>query len=231
MNIMMLEAYRDAGHLKTLNQFAATASWSDYHVHTFNEGERTGSIQFADNNMNNPSYPIIRNFSAAFVSAVVLNACATTPDSTAQSDFLLNPASSSASVTEIPSTGAVRSLNRKDSNGWVNSIDDTGPDAAKVVVNKANPNKRFVLRPLGADVSGDSVAATLVGNDYIKIIGSYFPKVVYQSPRLNAKLLMRVAPGSKFPLEKLDDGWYQISTDQGSGYLRLQDGQPTDSKG
>jgi len=109
-----------------------------------------------------------------------------------------------------------------------NAIDDIGPDAVKVQIKKANPNKRFVLRPLGADVSSDS-AAELVENDYIKIIGSYFPKVVYRAPQLDAKLLMRVAPGSTFKLEKLAEGWYQISTKQGPGYLRLQDGKPTNA--
>lgn len=140
--------------------------------------------------------------------------------------FLLPPVETKSRTSDIPTSVALRSIERR-SEPSINSIDDVGPDAVDVEVNKANPNKQFVLLPLGSDVSGDS--AEIVGNDYIKIIGSYFPKVVYQSPRLNAKLLMRVAPGTTFPLEKLDDGWYQISTDQGPGYLRTQDGQPTDT--
>jgi len=111
-----------------------------------------------------------------------------------------------------------------------NNIDDIGPDAAKVQIVKANPNKRFVLRPLGTDVSGDLSAQPAV-TDHIKVIGSYFPKVVYRAPELNAKQLMRVAPGTTFKLEKLADGWYQISTEQGSGYLRLQDGKLTNVTG
>lgn len=97
-----------------------------------------------------------------------------------------------------------------------------------VVVAKADPNKRFVLTPLGEE--SDELRINLRGSDYIKVIGSYFPKVVYRSPYLDAKLLMRVAPGTVLPLEKLDDGWYRVSTDKGVGYLRTIDGEPTSAK-
>jgi len=63
------------------------------------------------------------------------------------------------------------------------------------------------------------------------VVGSYFPKVIYQAPQLNAKLLMRVAPGTTFPLEKLDNGWYRVSTDQGVGFLRVEDGEPVNTEG
>lgn len=141
---------------------------------------------------------------------------------------LLPPTVKKAHATSIPTSIAVRSLDQNTVWSTPNVIDDIGPDAANVELKKANPNKRFVLRPLGSDIN--SAAADPVGNEYITIIGSYFPKVVYQSPQPDAKLLMRVTPGATFPLEKLDDGWYQISTDKGPGYLRLQDGKPTNSK-
>jgi len=97
------------------------------------------------------------------------------------------------------------------------------------VVNSANPNKRFVLRPLGE--STEDNRNDLINSDYIKVIGSYFPKVVYRAPQLNAKLLMRVAPGTHLPLQKLNDGWYRVSTDKGVGFLRTIDGEPTSTEG
>jgi len=100
------------------------------------------------------------------------------------------------------------------------------PDIASVQLSSANPNKRFELKPLN---SGTAAQVSLADeSEYVRIIGSYFPKVVYQSPQLDAKLLMRVAPGTTFPLERLDNGWYRISTAQGSGFLRMEDGEPVD---
>jgi len=143
--------------------------------------------------------------------------------------YLLPPVANKTPTTRIPTSVAVQSLDQTTAQAEPSVIDDVGPDAAQVELNKANPNKRFVLRPLGTDISNEG--AELTENEYIRIVGSYFPKVVYKSPQLNAKLLMRVTPGTTFPLEKLDDGWYQISTDQGPGYLRLEDGKPTDNQG
>ena len=68
---------------------------------------------------------------------------------------------------------------------------------------------------------------SLNGDEYIKVIGTYFPKVVYRSPELDAKLLMRVAPGTKLPLEKMVNGWYRVNTEEGVGFIRSEDGEPT----
>lgn len=131
----------------------------------------------------------------------------------------------------FPSAVAMQSFERESVPVDTIHTDQTivGPTMVKVVVTKADPNKHFVLTPLGEDA--DSVQTELSGNDHIKVMGSYFPKVVYRSPQLDAKLLMRVAPGTTFPLEMLDDGWYRISTDQGVGFLRTIDGEPTRTKG
>ncbi len=141
--------------------------------------------------------------------------------------YLMPPTISTNVGNTVPSAVALQSVDRTGANSAhaTVTIDDVGPDAADVVVKKANPNKRFVLTPLGEET--ETTHANLNGHNYIKVVGTYFPKVVYRSPQLDAQLLMRVAPGTTFPLEKLDNGWYRVSTDQGIGFLRVEDGQPT----
>jgi len=132
-------------------------------------------------------------------------------------------------TTSVPTAVAIKSAERApvQSTVWVDP--EANAVTEDVVITKADPNKRFVLKPFGED--GETAAVDLSDNSYVKVIGSYFPKVVYQAPQLNAKLLMRVAPGTTFPLEKLDNGWYRVSTDQGSGFLRIEDGEPVSAEG
>lgn len=143
--------------------------------------------------------------------------------------YLMPPTISTNASNTVPSAVALQSVDRTGTGAKATqaqvTIDDVGPDAADVVIKKANPNKRFVLTPLGEET--ETTHANLNGHDYIKVVGTYFPKVVYRSPQLDAQLLMRVAPGTTFPLEKLDNGWYRVSTDQGIGFLRVEDGEPT----
>jgi len=103
---------------------------------------------------------------------------------------------------------------------------DTPAESELTVVEltKAYPNKQFDLIPLI-----DPLAPASTRADYVRVNGSYFPKVVYEAPQLNAKLLMRVAPGTTLPIEKLDDQWYRVRTDQGSGFLRIEDGEQIDT--
>lgn len=140
---------------------------------------------------------------------------------------LLPSTSTTGPSNSVPTAVAMRSIERDalpdNANQGRGAL--IGPEIAAVVLTEANPNKRFVLTPLGEADQNTSI--DLGGNDHIKVIGSYFPKVVYRSPHSDARLLMRVAPGSTFPLEKLDDGWYRISTEKGVGYLRTEDGEPT----
>lgn len=144
--------------------------------------------------------------------------------------YLLPPITNDTSAASVPTAVAMRSVERRRPSVMTKpTVDDVGPDTADVVITKANPNKRFVLTPLGE--KSEESYTELTGSEYIKVVGSYFPKVVYRSPQLDAKLLMRVAPGTTFPLEKLDDGWYRVNTDQGIGFLRVEDGEPTNSDG
>jgi len=65
----------------------------------------------------------------------------------------------------------------------------------------------------------------------VKVVGSYYPKGVYERPSMNSKLVMRVAPGTNFPLLERVDGWYGIDTDYGAAYLRADDGRIIDIEG
>ncbi len=138
--------------------------------------------------------------------------------------FLLPPIVNGKPST-IPSAIAIRGAEQKSRP----TVDDIGPDLADVVVKKADPNRRFVLRPLGESSSDDSL--DFDGDEYIRVIGTYFPKVVYASPELDAELLMRVTPGTRLPLEKMVDGWYRVNTEKGIGFIRDEDGKPTSADG
>jgi len=184
--------------------------------------------------MKKTSYSTLLKSLSASACVVLFSACTTTAPasfSPGQEIGSISPLSKN-NARSVDAAKPATVLHSSAQEAPYNSIDDVGPDAATVLISKANPNKHFVLSPFGTNISADIAEqkAEIVGNDYIKIIGSYFPKVVYRKPQLNSKQLMRVAPGSTFPLEKLDDGWYQISTKQGPGYLRLEDGKPTDAK-
>lgn len=59
----------------------------------------------------------------------------------------------------------------------------------------------------------------------VKVVGSYYPKGVYEQPTLDSQLMMRASPGADFTLVEQMDGWYRIETDLGQGYLRARDGR------
>ncbi|MEE9321206.1 MAG: LysM peptidoglycan-binding domain-containing protein [Granulosicoccus sp.] len=105
------------------------------------------------------------------------------------------------------------------------------PDA-HVVVSPVTINKDFNLIPIDAgnkERNGASVQAA--GLRQIKVIGSYYPKGIYVEPATNSRILMRVAPGARFTLERQINNWYKIITDQGTGYLRAVDGRILDELG
>lgn len=89
-------------------------------------------------------------------------------------------------------------------------------------------NRDFELSPLGAAAPGTPPAQSNPVRR-IKVVGSYFPKGIYAQPAVYSKLLMRVAPGTLFELEREVEDWYGIITDQGIGYLRDVDGRVLDA--
>lgn len=106
------------------------------------------------------------------------------------------------------------------------------PDA-NVVVSPVTINNNFNLKPIddadNKELQNGGVEAA--GLRQIKVIGSYYPKGVYAEPATSSRILMRVAPGTRFNLERQLDNWYKIITDQGTGYLRAVDGRILDKLG
>lgn len=92
-----------------------------------------------------------------------------------------------------------------------------------VLIAPVNTNRTFDLNPIEA-----SNLSTSRNNKsqapQIRVIGSYYPKGIYQQPASYSKLMMRVAPGTIFELEREVNDWYKVVTDQGVGYIRMVDG-------
>lgn len=95
-------------------------------------------------------------------------------------------------------------------------VNDTADDDAVEVVPVARTD---TLEPTAVAV--DDVQT-------IRIVGSYYPKGVYAEPSTSADLLMRVAPGTEFVLERSIDGWYRVSIESGAGYIRDGDARIVD---
>lgn len=97
--------------------------------------------------------------------------------------------------------------------------DDTGD----VLVAPVTTNKTFDLNPIKTIERATSYSNNSSAPQ-IRVIGSYYPKGVYQQPASYSKLMMRVAPGTIFELEQEVNDWYKVITDQGVGYIRMVDG-------
>ena len=93
----------------------------------------------------------------------------------------------------------------------------------EVLVAPVNTNRTFDLNPIETTASTTS-SSNNSGAPQIRVIGSYYPKGVYQQPASYSKLMMRVAPGTIFELEQEVNDWYKVVTDQGVGYIRMVDG-------
>ena len=98
-----------------------------------------------------------------------------------------------------------------------------GEGSMDVVVQPVTINRTFKLEPIDPTslniTPGDTSAPPMV-----KVLGTYYPKGVYQQPASYSALMMRVAPGTMFELEREINDWYKVITDQGVGYLRMVDG-------
>lgn len=95
---------------------------------------------------------------------------------------------------------------------------------AAVLVQPVQINRSFELQPIDPDRL-ESIGKLDSAPPMVKVVGSYFPKGIYQQPANYSTLMMRVAPGTVFQLESEVNDWYKIVTDQGIGYLRVNDGR------
>lgn len=99
------------------------------------------------------------------------------------------------------------------------------------VVVTAIPRKgEFELNPIDQNSAGSRAASSDAFAQSIKVIGSYYPKGIYSAPQTSSTLLMRVTPGTTFDLEATIDGWFKITTENGSGFIRHSDATVVNSK-
>ncbi len=100
---------------------------------------------------------------------------------------------------------------------------ETQGEAGDVLIAPVNTNRTFDLSPIETSSLNESHDNNS-SQPRIRVIGSYYPKGVYQQPASYSKLIMRVAPGTIFELEQEVNDWYKVVTDQGVGYIRMIDG-------
>lgn len=91
---------------------------------------------------------------------------------------------------------------------------------APVVVTPTYTNRNFDLNPIDASSANQSYSGS---GKQVKVVGSYYPKSVYQEPAYSSKMIMRVAPGTLFVLDSKVNDWYKIQTDSGTGFIRTSD--------
>ncbi|MFK7854141.1 MAG: LysM peptidoglycan-binding domain-containing protein [Granulosicoccus sp.] len=105
----------------------------------------------------------------------------------------------------------------------VQSSADADETQADVVLQPVVINRSFELNPIDKSELALSEQSDLAPPQ-VKVIGSYYPKGIYTQPASYSTLIMRVAPGTIFELEREVNDWYKVVTTQGIGYLRTVDG-------
>lgn len=94
----------------------------------------------------------------------------------------------------------------------------TEPPRAPVVVSAVEANRAFELAPLDASNGFDV-------ERFVKVVGTYFPIALYAEPSSASRLVMRVAPGTVFPLDREIGDWLKLDTEAGPAFLRGSDGE------
>lgn len=102
----------------------------------------------------------------------------------------------------------------------------TTETSAAINISAVEVNRSFELQPLteplfASVADNDSAGTTTV---QVKVVGSYYPKGLYDEPANYARLIQRVSPGTVFTLEAQVNDWYKVISDKGVGYLRANDG-------
>lgn len=137
----------------------------------------------------------------------------------------------------LPAVGRSITIARKDSleaasagNSASATVATTGTgslavqrSAGNVIVRPVSVNRTFTQQPL------EKTAKATVGSSdtqapQVRVVGTYYPKGIYKQPAGYSTLMMRVAPGTVFQLEREVNDWYKVITNKGTGYLRLEDG-------
>ena len=75
----------------------------------------------------------------------------------------------------------------------------------------------------GADAGLPADPAAGAAVDSVLVSGTYYPKAVYSSADFSAGLLMRVSPGTRLKVSRVDGKWYEVETERGTGWLHERD--------
>ncbi|PID61002.1 MAG: hypothetical protein CSB44_07995 [Gammaproteobacteria bacterium] len=77
------------------------------------------------------------------------------------------------------------------------------------------------------DATAETTAATAPADadalTTITVSGTYYPKAVYNDADFSSSLLMRVSPGEELSVRRVDNGWYEVETGKGTGYMHERD--------
>lgn len=98
----------------------------------------------------------------------------------------------------------------------------TGTSGVKV--KSVTTNRSFQLQPIDASTLRNTPTSG-ASPPRIKVVGTYYPKGIYQQPASYSTLMMRAAPGTIFELDREVNDWFKIMTNKGIGYLRSADGK------
>lgn len=101
---------------------------------------------------------------------------------------------------------------------------DDETDTSDVKVVPVMANRSFQLQPMDASELRNTQTQG-VSPPRIRVVGTYYPKGVYEQPASYSTLMMRAAPGTIFELDREVNDWYKVITSEGIGYLRSVDGK------
>jgi len=98
------------------------------------------------------------------------------------------------------------------------AVTGAGVDAATDVVAGATAG---ITTDVAASAAADAVADS--APQEIMVSGTYYPKAVYNDADFSSSLLMRVSPGTTLQVSRAVGSWYEVATDQGTGYMHARD--------
>lgn len=109
------------------------------------------------------------------------------------------------------------------------SLDETSPVADEtqaITIVEATFKTEPSTMPLVDDASTAIAAPGIAAENerqQIMVSGTYYPKAIYNEADFSSSLLMRVSPGTTLQVSRVQDGWYQVETDKGVGYVHQRD--------
>lgn len=125
-------------------------------------------------------------------------------------------ASASTATSGTPAIGTTMAVQRASDSDLIS--------AQPVKLHPVSVNRSFELIPFDRQSATNSRSVSFASSaPAVRVIGTYFPKGVYEGPANYSRLIMRVSPGTVFELDSEVNDWYKVITDKGVGYVRAAD--------